>query len=641
MSFYRLLTNTGIQSLIQFWCSTGNKKMCAWATANIPNATEVRDFLEQDPVVDLADIINARLDRLDKARSSTSIFFNEPDYLPSAFLERGLRCSSAVCLLKRGFWIEDLIELIKDRYVKDITEILLPLSEKIELFEEKWPGGSQDVWEADSRVSDALEHERIKEVLGQFRDELKKLSAEEKQYKGTVFIPFATGFLVSKNYLLTNFHVFNEKDKDNIKNFIAEFRYEQDALGQSSPIIKYHLDPDKFCISDEKLDYTLIRVKAWEDDKADDKYSRPAFPEAGENFGWLPMLMDSTLIAPPVTPKQAEGIKGIDSKRIPATGLVGEPVFLIQHPRGVTKRIVLFNNQVQDIYQNFLQYQADADFGSSGSPIFNSQWQLVGLHHAALVKWDDEKPDEQKLEVQGNLGIRICEIVKHLETRRSEPGVAEFLDNKRYVVKQKEQPLKGRIYILVGHQRGDAPSPEHLEQEVTLAKTLLESIFRFSKLGFEVIDVLQECDDKYEAGIDYINQQNYQSGDVALEFRIRTRFDPGVFLNNDVAIYYADDKSGHQAYANIFFKTFLNKFYPFSNTELSVDNTSKDMQFCRGVTMPSLILTLDVIGENYETVKRELNPSPEEQRPHPFEGIWDALESWVKVISPIGFWSAD
>ncbi|MEG4443206.1 trypsin-like peptidase domain-containing protein [Microcoleus sp. AT9_B5] len=630
MSFYSLQTAIINGSVAGLICKVvENQRVCEWITDNIPDATEVRDFLEQSPI-DLTDIINARLDRLDKARSSNSIFFDEPDYLSSAFLERGLRCSAAVCLLERGFWIEDLIELIKNRLIKDVPEILKRLSEKIDLFYDKFPGESQDVWKDYDKVADGLEHERIKELLGKLRDKLKELSGEEKQRLGTVLIPFATGFLVGKNYLLTNYHVFNEKDKDNIKNFVVQFKYEQNALGQNARTVEYYLEPESFCVSDEQLDYTFIRVKAREDYKD----IGLAFPEAGENFGWLPMLMDSTLIAPPVTREQVKDIQGIDGERIPYAGLSGEPAFIIQHPRGAQRRIVLFNNQVQNIYQNFLQYQADADFGSSGSPILNSQWQLVGLHHAALVKWDEQKSDEQKLEVQGNLGTRTCEIVKHLEARRSEPGVAEFLDNKRYVVKQTEQPLKGRIYILVGHLREDAPSPKHSEEEITIAKTLLENIFSFSTPGFEVRDVFQECDGKYEAGIDYINHQDYQSGDVAIEIRIRTKLARDVLgVETKATIYYADNKSNHKAYAD--------KFSYSSISVQSVDETAIDLQFCRGVTMPSLILTLDVLGENNDRVMHELNPEPFEQRRHPAEGIWDDLKSWVKVLSPIGFWAAD
>ena len=50
MTFYRLLTRTGIEALIEFWCNTGNQEMCAWATDNIPEATEIRDFLVEGGV---------------------------------------------------------------------------------------------------------------------------------------------------------------------------------------------------------------------------------------------------------------------------------------------------------------------------------------------------------------------------------------------------------------------------------------------------------------------------------------------------------------------------------------------------------------------------------------------------------------
>ncbi|UNU25996.1 trypsin-like serine peptidase [Microcoleus vaginatus] len=637
MSFYSLQTNTiNNRNVSGPLCNVvNNPQVCRWVTDNIPEATEVRDFPEQTPI-DLTDIINARLERLDKARSSNSIFFNEPDYLSSAFLERGLRCSAAVCLLERGFWIEDIIELIKNRSVKDVPEILKRLSEKINLFSDKFPGGSQDVWGNYKQVAEALEEERIKEPLGKFRDRLKEVSGEEKQRQGTVVIPVATGFLVGKNYLLTNYHVFNEKDKDNIKKFIVKFRYEQNALGQNALTVEYYLDPESFCVSDKQLDYTLIRVKARED------YNDIglAFPEAGENFGWLPMLMDSTLIAPPITREQVKNIQKINSERIPYAGLSGEPVFIIQHPQGAQRRIVLFNNQVQNISQNFLQYQADADFGSSGSPILNSQWQLVGLHHAALVKWNEQKSDEQKLEVQGNLGTRVCEMVKHLETRRSELGVAAFLDNERYVVRQGKQPLKGRIYILVGYERGNAPSAEHSQQEITIAKTLLKNIFSFSTPGFEVRDVLQKCDGKYEAGIEYINQQDYQSGDVAIEIRIN--FDTDALKEKNIlSLYYADNMFNYKTYAEIVLQSILsNSPLQFSSGLQSDTATALDLQFCREVKIPCLVMILDFPGNNSNQVVDQLTPSKTEQRTNPAKGIWNGLESWVKVLSPIGFWAA-
>ena len=41
-----------------------------------------------------------------------------------------------------------------------------------------------------------------------------------------------------------------------------------------------------------------------------------------------------------------------------------------------------------NIDERFLVYQSDTAPGSSGSPIFNDSWQIVGVHHAGRPKKD-------------------------------------------------------------------------------------------------------------------------------------------------------------------------------------------------------------------------------------------------------------
>jgi endonuclease G len=66
------------------------------------------------------------------------------------------------------------------------------------------------------------------------------------------------------------------------------------------------------------------------------------------------------------------------------------------------------------LYQRFLQYDTDVSFGSSGAPIFNQKWQLVGLHHSTIAKLAlDREP-----EIVGNLGTRMCAIVDFLEKNK-------------------------------------------------------------------------------------------------------------------------------------------------------------------------------------------------------------------------------
>lgn len=60
---------------------------------------------------------------------------------------------------------------------------------------------------------------------------------------------------------------------------------------------------------------------------------------------------------------------------------VNEYVTIIQHPQGATKQICFTDNKVSAVFGNLLQYSTDTEPGSSGSPVFNQQWQIVGLHH--------------------------------------------------------------------------------------------------------------------------------------------------------------------------------------------------------------------------------------------------------------------
>ncbi|MDV3222685.1 trypsin-like peptidase domain-containing protein [Intrasporangium sp.] len=70
---------------------------------------------------------------------------------------------------------------------------------------------------------------------------------------------------------------------------------------------------------------------------------------------------------------------------VPLTG-AAEPepldrVYIIQHPQGREKKIGMIHNVVVAVTDDVIQYRTDTDAGSSGSPVFNEQWQVVGLHH--------------------------------------------------------------------------------------------------------------------------------------------------------------------------------------------------------------------------------------------------------------------
>jgi hypothetical protein len=54
-------------------------------------------------------------------------------------------------------------------------------------------------------------------------------------------------------------------------------------------------------------------------------------------------------------------------------------VYLIGHPGGAD--LSISDGTLLDREDNILHYRASTDAGSSGSPVFNAQWELIGFHH--------------------------------------------------------------------------------------------------------------------------------------------------------------------------------------------------------------------------------------------------------------------
>ncbi len=113
----------------------------------------------------------------------------------------------------------------------------------------------------------------------------------------------------------------------------------------------------------------------------------------------------------------------------------GEPVYVIQHPRGQPKQVVVRNNLLVDRDEGaetpYLTYEADTDQGSSGSPVFNRQWEVVALHHATEIErdaaggilardgspWDPADGPGNVRFGDFNEGVRVSSIVRDLDRK--------------------------------------------------------------------------------------------------------------------------------------------------------------------------------------------------------------------------------
>lgn len=73
------------------------------------------------------------------------------------------------------------------------------------------------------------------------------------------------------------------------------------------------------------------------------------------------------------------------AKRLPAIQTDAAPeerIYIIGHPAGGTLQLSFQDNLLLDYEDPRIHYRTPTTGGSSGSPVFNQQWELIGLHHA-------------------------------------------------------------------------------------------------------------------------------------------------------------------------------------------------------------------------------------------------------------------
>jgi V8-like Glu-specific endopeptidase len=76
------------------------------------------------------------------------------------------------------------------------------------------------------------------------------------------------------------------------------------------------------------------------------------------------------------------------SERIPnLAGATTPRAYVIGHPRGLEQpQFSLQDNHLLAVNETRLHYRSPTEPGSSGSPVFDRQWNLIGLHHAGSLQ---------------------------------------------------------------------------------------------------------------------------------------------------------------------------------------------------------------------------------------------------------------
>ena len=172
-----------------------------------------------------------------------------------------------------------------------------------------------------------------------------------------------TGFLVAPGFIMTNNHVLETADWAQHSLAIFNFQEGRDSL-------RVGLEPERFFLTNVALDFTIVACNE----------------QLVQDIAPVPLLQNPSLITR------------------------GERVYIIQHPRGRPKEVVLRNNEVMRVRDTVVHYRADTEGGSSGSPVFNEDWELVALHHAG---WTEGPGQTQAT----NEGVSVAAIIRHLQSR--------------------------------------------------------------------------------------------------------------------------------------------------------------------------------------------------------------------------------
>jgi V8-like Glu-specific endopeptidase/GH24 family phage-related lysozyme (muramidase) len=180
-----------------------------------------------------------------------------------------------------------------------------------------------------------------------------------------------SGFLVAPGLFLTNCHVL--KDAETAAASRVVFNDEIGLDGSFPRPRSFRVTREVFCASPAS-DFAFVSLATVGEDGT-----------ALSEFGWLPLIEES------------------------GKATMYEPVSIIQHPGGRPKQIAVRNSFVMGRAGDGIYYTTDTLAGSSGSPLLNRQWQVVGLHHRFVPHPTDPRG------VLANRGVRISSVFAELK----------------------------------------------------------------------------------------------------------------------------------------------------------------------------------------------------------------------------------
>ena len=286
--------------------------------------------------------------------------------------------SSAIDEARKNQKVDKLIEVVKEKYPNNpflITaqsheELNYSLSPKLEDIS-TWKGIEEDTLEVLT-----MGYNTLLPINFLARGIISSRSVAKVEKRKGVFTEVGTGFLfkveeIEELFFMTNFHVINSKN--DIKDTRIIFDYEEDINGDTKASKSFKINELGPWYTSPIAQYDVSIFKLNETDEI-------------KQYGFIPL-------------KKIEVNKS-------------EFVNIIQHPGGQLKKIALYHNIVTNVDDRIVQYLTDTMKGSSGSPVFNSNWEVVALHHSGgNIKEEEPQLRETKYR---NEGIQINNIIDFL-----------------------------------------------------------------------------------------------------------------------------------------------------------------------------------------------------------------------------------
>jgi len=217
-----------------------------------------------------------------------------------------------------------------------------------------------------------------------------------------------TGFLLGPGVVMTNYHVIESavKKEHDIQDFTCRFDYKVREDGSTDGTI----------VNKGTVVKVVELVTYSEYDSADLK--QDSTQPNPKNLDYALLKLDTEIGNEPIGGKSSKdpemrGWVAIPQKEHEFTPK--SPLFIVQHPDKKPMKLGLDTEAIIGLNGNKtrVEYTTNTEPGSSGSPCFNQNWELVALHHSGDPNWIPT----------WNEGIPINMILQDLKVKGVTAGV--------------------------------------------------------------------------------------------------------------------------------------------------------------------------------------------------------------------------